>query len=166
MLRFLICVFIALTFSACSNITFVYSDKKDSLEPMFERTLFAFSGKDMPALYKYASEYFGNAVEEGFRLNLSVDEEKTKRSIQSNQVVSKLDYELTMIFSLENIGKDCIIYENTIYSRFSYVPKSSGYNFGSDQSLEKLYELAAKETFEKIINLLSAADLSSCKNED
>ena len=104
--------------------------------------------------------------EEEFRLNLSVDEEKTKRSIQSNQVVSKLDYELTMIFSLENIGKDCIIYENTIYSRFSYVPKSSGYNFGSDQSLEKLYELAAKETFEKIINLLSAADLSSCKNED
>ncbi len=157
--------FIIFLFS-CSNVAFIYDEKIKPINPIYEKTVFVFSGKDIPALYKYSSEYFGNSKANIFQLNINVEEEKTKRSIQSNQVVSKLDYELKIDFVLESINDACKIYKNTVYSRFSYVPKSSGYNFGSDESLEKMYELAARDSIEEIMNLLSTVDSFTCKNED
>ena len=77
---------------------------------------------------------------------------KTKRSVESNQAVSKLDYEITYDYTLKKISNDCILFENKTYSKFSYIPKSSGYNFGSDQSLDSMYGLASKKSLEVFVN--------------
>ena len=47
----------------------------------------------------------------------------------------------------------CKIYEKNIITSFSFVPKSFGYNFGTDKSFEKLYKGSIrKNIFEFIRN--------------
>ena len=53
-----------------------------------------------------------------------------------------------------------------ISSRFSFVTKSSGYNFGADESLEKLYEMALEENLTRFIQEASGYLTSNnCINE-
>ena len=48
-------------------------------------------------------------------------------------------------------------------SYFSILPKSSGYNYGTDSSLEKKYELAVSENLNRFVSLLSDIDINSCQ---
>ena len=98
-------------------------------------------------------------------INIDISEKKTKRSVKDNQAISKLDYELTFQYSLFYNLKMCETYNKIIVSRFSFVPKSSGYNFGSDRSLERSYELAAKENLRDFINSASSTNIKECTNE-
>ena len=80
--------------------------------------------------------------------------------------MSKLDYELKFDFKLEDISKQCVLYEKVVYSKFSYEPKASGYNFGSDKSLENMYDLATKESFRSFLDYVIGLDLFRCIDED
>ena len=77
-----------------------------------------------------------------------------------------MDYELTFIYSLTNLETKCSVLKTDVVSKFSYVPKSSGYNFGSDQSLQKLYELAVKSNLTQFIDSIKQENLNTCKNEN
>ena len=72
-------------------------------------------------------------------------------------------YELRFTYTLESINKNCIIYKKEILSFFSIVPKSSGYNYGTDASLEKKYELAIIENLNQFVSFLSGMDIKNCK---
>ena len=50
-----------------------------------------------------------------------------------------------------------------ILSSFSIIPKSSGYDYGTDASLERKYELAITENLNRYISLLSGVDINNCK---
>ena len=54
-----------------------------------------------------------------------------------------------------------MIYEKELSSYFSIIPKSSGYNYGTDASIEK-YELAITENLNQFISILSDVDLNNC----
>ena len=152
---------------SCSEIEFVYKDSKNILNPIYDKTSYTFTGKDIPSAYRYAARFFGNSKNSNFDLKVSIQEEKIKRSVQSNQAVSKLDYELAFDYELVNIQKSCLVYVKKIISRFSYIPKASGYNFGSDQSLEKLYDLAVENNFEQFVRSYSGnVNLENCINEN
>ena len=152
---------------SCSQIDFVYKDSKNILNPIYNKTTYSFTGKDIPSAYRYSARFFGNNKNTIYGLKISIREEKTKRSIQSNQAVSKLDYELDFNYELTNIEEGCVVFVKKISSKFSYVPKASGYNFGSDQSLEKMYDLAAKSNLEQFIRSFSGStNLKNCVNEN
>tara|TARA_Y100000996_G_C22320547_1_gene560169 strand:- start:11 stop:514 length:504 start_codon:yes stop_codon:yes gene_type:complete len=157
--------FVLLNLFACSQISFIYDDSKNLINPFYNKTTYEFSGTDIASAYRYAARYFGNTSNPTFYIKIKIEEETSKRSVQSNQAVSKLDYELTFIYSLSNLEKECSILETDIVSKFSYVPKSSGYNFGSDQSLQKLYELAVKSNITQFIDSIKQESLNTCKNE-
>ena len=53
----------------------------------------------------YAARYFGNTSSPTFYVKINIEEEKTKRSVQSNQAISKIDYELTFIYSFKKSRK-------------------------------------------------------------
>jgi len=55
-----------------------------------------------------------------------------------------------------------VVYEKELLSFFSIIPKSSGYNYGTDASLEKKYELAVTENLNQFISFLSSVDLNNC----
>ncbi len=157
-------VFILLfTTISCSGVDFVYNESKNSLNPIYNKTLYNFDGIEITSTHRHAGSFFGNNSDPLYKLNIFITEKKTKRSVQTNQAVSKLDYEMIFSYNLFNINKDCVVFDKNILSRFSYVPKSSGYNFGSDQSLLNMYDLAVKENFDQFIGFVSDRDISSCK---
>ena len=47
-------------------------------------------------------------------------------------------------------------------SSFTITPKSSGYDYGTDASLEKNYELVVTENLNSFVSFLSAADIDNC----
>ena len=141
--------------ASCSAIEFTYKDKKNLTSPIYNKTVVTLSGKEIPFVQRYISTYIGNGSDEIYNLGISIEEEKIKRSIQSNQAISKLDYNLEFFYSLRDLSKNCIVYEKSIFTNFAYVPKSDGYNFGSDESLDQMYKLASKENIEEFIRSIS-----------
>ena len=141
--------------ASCSAIEFTYTDKKNLTNPIYNKTVVSLSGKEIPFVQRYISTYIGNGSDEIYNLGININEEKIKRSIQSNQAVSKLDYNLEFFYSLRDLSKNCIVYEKSIFTNFAYVPKSDGYNFGSDESLDQMYKLASKENVEEFVRSMS-----------
>ena len=90
----------------------------------------------------YLPMSFGESDEHTYNLQINIDEKRTKRSVETNQAASNLRYELRFFYTLILNKDSCVTYEKEIASYFSIIPKSSGYNYGTDSSLEKKYELA------------------------
>jgi len=55
-----------------------------------------------------------------------------------------------------------LVYEKQILTSFSIIPKSSGFNYGTDTSLEKKYELAITQNLNQFISFLSNVNLDRC----
>ena len=162
MIQKLSIVFLFIFLISCSNVNFVYEKNNNLTNPIYNKTFYNFSGKEITSAYRYADIYFGSSENSEYELDIKIEEKKIKRSVQSNQAIAKLDYELSFFYNLRNVDKKCLVYNKNIISNFSYVPKSSGYNFGSDQSLIKMYDLAAKENMGKFSVFLSEVDINSC----
>lgn len=154
----IVCVFIL---SSCSNIDFVYDEINNS-NPLYGKTIVETVGAELTFMNSYIPMYFGKIKDEEFMLEVSIKEEKTKRSIETNQAASNLNYQLEFKYTLKSIHKNCLVYSKKILSSFSIIPKSSGYNYGTDVSLEKSYELAITENFNQFTSLLSNLKLNSC----
>ena len=150
---------------SCSNLEFVYKNDLNLNNPIYKKTSFALSGLEIQSFYGLNLRYFGEYEEELYKLIIDIDEEKKKRSVKSNQAVSKLDYKLIFKYQLLNNKKNCIVYRRQLISRFTFEPRSAGYNFGSDQSLIDLYNKASGNNLQQFINSLSGVDLESCINE-
>lgn len=148
--------------SSCSHIEFVYKENKNLINPLYEKTKVNVSGEEVKFVSSYLVMFFGDNKEDLFNLSIKIDEKQTKRSVEANQAASNLRYELRFIYKLVSNERDCIIYEKELLSYFSILPKSSGYNYGTDSSLEKKYELAVTENLNRFITLLSDIDLLSC----
>ena len=162
---FVILGFLVLLYS-CQSLEFIYKDNKNITNPLYEKTKVEIAGAELPLIFSYSSRYFGKNKNNDYLLKIFISETKTNRSVGDNQAVSKLDYMLKFDYYLENINKNCSVLEKTTYSRFTYLPKSSGYNYGSDQSLDKLYELAGSDNLSQFIMSVSGMDLVDCINED
>ena len=106
--------------------------------------------------------FFGQNKQDEYKLIINIDEIKTKRSIETNQATSNLRYELRFFYTLLLNQQNCIVYEKEILSSFSIIPKSAGYNYGTDASLEKKYELAIAQNFNQFISFLSRLDINKC----
>ena len=150
------------TIISCSNIEFVYKEKGSLVNPLYEKTNVVTSGLDLVFIQSYGPTVFGNVKEKNFNLLINIEEKKIKRSVETNQATSNLRYELRFTYTLESINKNCITYNKEVLSFFAIIPKSSGYNYGSDASLEKKYELAIIDNLNQFVSFLSGADINSC----
>ena len=148
---------------SCSNIEFVYKEKGNLINPLYEKTNVSATGIDLVFIQSYIPTVFGNTKENNYNLLINIEEKKTKRSVETNQATSNLRYELRFSYILESTINDCITYEKEILSIFSIIPKSSGYNYGTDASLEKKYELAIIENLNQFVSFLSGVDINNCK---
>ena len=145
--------------ASCSGIEFVYKEQENLTNPIYNKTVVNLSGKEIPFTQRYISTYIGNGSDNIYSLGIRIAEEKIKRSVQSNQAVSKMDYNLEFVYSLRDLNKNCVVYEKSLFSNFSYAPKSEGYNFGSDESLDQMYKLATKENIERFVRFISEEKL-------
>ena len=162
MKKLLLLIFITIVNTSCNDVEFVFKNQENLLNPLYEKTVVSTSGKDLSYMNSYLPMFFGKEKENNFRLEIEIEEEKTKRSVKKNQAVSNIRYELRFLYLLFSNEKNCTIYQKKIVSHFSVLPKSSGYNYGSDASLERKYELAINENLNKFLSLLRNIDLQSC----
>ena len=162
-MRTVFTILICVVFYSCSNIEFVYKNEQNLLNPLYEKTNVINTGFDLPFMKSYIPMFFGINKDEKFNLLINIEEKQTKRSVETNQVTSNLRYELKFFYSLSSIEKNCKIFEKTVLSSFLITPKSSGYNYGTDASLDKKYELAVTENFNQFVYLLSEENIDKCK---
>ena len=153
------------TVISCNEIKFVYNEKENLSNPLYEKTNVDISGVDLGYLYSYIPVVFGTNKTDEFNLEVKVYEKKTKSSIKTNQAVSNLKYELRFLYTLRSNDLNCITYKKEVVSIFDVMPKSSGYNFGTDASLERNYELAITDNLNRFLSFISESNLNSC-NED
>ena len=147
---------------SCSGVEFVYNNEKNPVNPLYQKTKVITSGTDLSFMNSYLPMYFGESDEHTYSLQINVNERKTKRSVETNQATSNLRYELRFYYTLTSIKNNCITFEKEIISYFSIIPKSSGYNYGADTSLEKKYELAVSDNLNQFISILSDINLDNC----
>ena len=162
MKRLVLIFFFIFNFS-CSQLEFVYSDKNEGLNPLYNKTNVTTSGLDLIKMKSYTKMMFGDDKEQEFNLYISVFEKKTKRSIETNQATSTLRYELRFDYKLVLNKDGCVVFNQELLSYFSIIPKSSGYNYGTDISLEKKYELAMSENLNRFVSLISDINLYNCR---
>ncbi len=155
----IVCLFVI---ASCSDIEFVYDDKKNLINPLYEKTEVKTSGVNLAFITSYMPMFFGENKENKFKLVINIEEQKTKRSVEINQATSNLRYELRFFYSLFLNKKNCVIYEKEILSQFSVIPKSAGYNYGSDSSIDKKYELAISQNLDQFVSILSEVNIDSC----
>ena len=147
---------------SCGSIDFVYKEDKNIINPLYEKTDVSTSGLDLNFMNSYLPMFFGNKKDDSFNLSIEIDENKIKRSVETNQATSKLRYELKFIYTLVLNEKNCVAFDKELVSHFSIIPKSSGYNYGTDTSLEKKYQLAITENLNRFVSIIIDRDLNSC----
>ena len=156
-------IFLFFILLSCGNIEFLNSDKGNLTNPIYNKTKVITSGVDLSFVSSYIPMFFGNNKENYYSLSINIKERKTKTSIESNQAASNIRYELRFDYVLVSVKKKCVIYEKEILSNFSIIPKSSGYNYGTDSSLEKKYELVVIENLNRFVSFLSGINLEKCR---
>ena len=147
---------------SCSDIDFVYKEDKNLINPLYEKTEVSSLGININFMNSYLPMFFGNNKDDHFNLSIKIEQNKTKSSVETNQAVSKLRYELIFIYTLVLNEKNCVTFNKELISYFSIIPKSSGYNYGTDSSLEKKYELAITENLNRFVSIILDKDLNSC----
>ena len=153
--------------SACSNIIdFTYNE--DELNNQFyNKTNIKISGDEIPFLNTFVLSKFGTTKNGPLDLGINISETKTKMTIKEHQVSARIDYEIKINYILKNQAKKCTILTNKYYSRFSFIPKSEGYNFGSDKFLETLYKRNLENNISQFLDSLEKnIEKKKCINEN
>ena len=162
MKKFFIIAVFGFTLS-CADIEFVYKEDKNLLNPLYEKTEVNTSGFDINFMNSYLPMYFGNKKEDHYNLSINIVQEKTKSSVETNQAASKLRYSLKFTYTLFLNEKNCVTFKKELFSYFTIIPKSSGYNYGTDTSLEKKYELAITDNVNRFMSILVDENINTCK---
>ena len=159
-------VIILFSLISCTNINFLIDEGVGS-DFLKNKTSVYISGWDNPIIKEMFFFKFGNASDKKFLLSANISEMKTKRSVDENQVAKKIDYTITVDYALGDISKKCRDVLNRQTSRFSFTPKSSGYNFASDVLFDNLLKEAILENLDNFLNFANnEIETQNCLNED
>ena len=163
-----VCIKVVILFSliSCTNINFLLDEGVGS-DFLKNKTSVYISGWDNPIIKEMFFLKFGSASDKKFLLSANISEMKTKRSVDVNQVAKKIDYTITVDYALGDISKKCRDVLNRQTSRFSFTPKSSGYNFASDVLFDNLLKEAILENLDNFLAFANnEIEAQNCLNED
>ena len=138
---------------SCSNVEFVFKDN-NQLNPLKGKTALVINKDTEEKFVRSLFSFFGNSEKFDYILKTKLLEKKENRIIKNNQVAEKIEYTLEATYSLFYKTIECNIFNKTIISKFSFTPKSDGYNFGSDKSFEKLYKNSVDQNINNFIDTL------------
>ena len=138
---------------SCSNIEFVMKDSS-STNTLKNKTLLLIDKNSEQRFVRGLYSYFGNNEKYEYLLKTGFLEKKENRIVKKNQVAEKIEYTLEVNYDLFYKTNECKVYNKTIITKFSFTPKSAGYNFGSDRSFDKLYSNGVDQNINNFIDTL------------
>ena len=151
-IKYIFCTFLFFVFS-CNNIEFVLEDSGPT-NPLKNKTMLLIDKGSEKRFMRGLYSYFGNNEIYEYILKTKFSEKKENRIIKNNQVAEKIEYTIEIDYDLFYKSKECKIFNKTIISKFSFTPKSAGYNFGSDRSFDKLYSSSIDKNINNFIDAL------------
>ena len=166
MKNFILLILMLCFLLACSNIEFSYIEDELNNQ-LYNKTNIIITGDEIPFLNTIVLSKFGISQNEFLDLEINISEKKTKMVIKTNQVSTRIDYEIVINYILSNQSKKCTILTKKQYSRFSFIPKSEGYNFGSDKFLDNLYIRNIENNIDQFLDSLDKQiEKRKCINEN
>ena len=151
-IKYIACTLLFFIFS-CSNIEFVIKDSSQT-NSLKNNTLLLIDKNSDQRFVRSLYSYFGNNENYEYILKPMFLEKKKNRIVKNNQVAEKIEYTLEVNYDLYYKTSECKVYNKTIISKFSFTPKSAGYNFGSDRSFDKLYSSSVDQNINNFIDAL------------
>jgi len=143
--------FLLLFIFSCSNIEFVLKDS-NLKNPLKNNTVLLVDKNSEERFMRGLYSNFGNNEKYEYILKTTFLEKKENRIVKNNQVAEKIEYTLEVNYDLFYKTIECKIYNKKIISKFSFTPKSTGYNFGSDRSFDKLYDSNVDQNINNFID--------------
>ena len=153
MIKGLVLFLLILSLPSCNNIDLLLVEN-NSFNKLKGNTSIRLSGTNKERFTQEVISFFGNSNNGEYILTANFSEKKENRLVKKNQVAEKIDYELTVDYSIFYKDMGCKIFNKTVISKFSFVPKSFGYNFGTDRSYEKLYIVSVKKNIREFVDLV------------
>ncbi len=150
--KYYVCSLFFFIFS-CSNIEFVLKDR-NLTNPLKDKTILLMDKNSEDRFVRGLYSYFGNNEKYEYILKTKFFERKENRIVKNNQVAEKIKYTLEVNYNLFYKTSECNIFNKTVISKFSFTPKSAGYNFGSDRSFDKLYNSSVDQNINNFIDAL------------
>ena len=138
---------------SCSNIEFTLKNSGPT-NPLKNKTMLLVDKNSEEKFVRGLYSNLGNNEKYEYILKTTFLEKKENRIVKNNQVAEKIEYTLEVNYNLFYKTRECKIYNKTIISKFSFTPKSAGYNFGSDRSFNKLYESSVDQNINNFIDAL------------
>ena len=138
---------------SCSNIEFVLKDN-NLKNPLKNKTALLIDKGSEERFIRGLYSNFGNNEKYEYILKTTFIEKSENRIVKNNQVAEKIEYTLEVKYDLFYKTSECKIYDKTIISKFSFTPKSAGYNFGSDRSFDRLYNSSVDQNINNFISAL------------
>ena len=154
--KYIACSFLFFIIS-CSNIEFVLKDSSET-NPLKHKTLLLMDKNSDEKFARRLYSYFGNNEKYDYILKTTFLEIKENRIVKNNQVAEKIEYTLEIGYDLFYKTSECRIFNKTIISKFSFTPKSGGYNFGSDRSFDKLYNGSVDQNINNFIDAIQISE--------
>ena len=139
---------------SCGNIEFVLKDS-DSPNLIKNNVQVVVMSKEKNRLTRELYSYFGNNIIGDYVLVISMVETKENRVVKKNQVAEKIDYGLNINYDLFYKSRECKVLNKKIITKFTTSPKSFGYNFGADRSLDKLYISSINRNIQEFIQYIT-----------
>jgi len=153
--KILAALFLFAFISSCSSIEFVYKNM-GLVEKYINKTKVIAHGDESEFLTASLTKKFGTigrVYKYILRTNIKINETVTS----TNQDQSATGYLVNIIiqYDLTNDTGSCLLYSNSIKTSFTYNAKSEGYNFGTEQSLEKNIKQNINKNLEIFLQRLS-----------
>ena len=137
-----------LILTGCGKIDLLLLDNQDK-NKLRGNTSIVLKGGPLEIFAEEVYSFFEDNQKGEYILITTISEKTENRLVKTNQVAEKINYELTVDYEVFYKSMSCNIFNKKIVSSFSFVPKSFGYNFGTDRSLEKLYRSSLIKNIEK-----------------
>ena len=162
---YFICFFACLF--SCSNIDFVLQKNNEEANKLLHKTIVSIQETPNKIIGEEIVRFFGIPKTNEYEVFINFQEEKKNRIVNTNQVATKIEYQITGDYTLKKYGGHCTLLKEKFITKFFFNPKSSGYNFASDVSLNNLYSLSVKENIGSFIQSVNFDFNSlSCINEN
>ena len=85
---------------SCGSIDFVYNEKKNLVNQLYQKTEVSTSGVNLNFINSYLPMFFGVNNKNSYSLIIDIKERKTKRSVETNQTASNIKYELRFFYTI------------------------------------------------------------------
>tara|TARA_X000000368_G_C23047808_1_gene719936 strand:- start:2392 stop:2883 length:492 start_codon:yes stop_codon:yes gene_type:complete len=161
MIRFFVFIIIFFALVSCGEVELVLKDAKD-INPYKNNTLLVLDNTVLPNVAQEFISVIGSQSKYKYILKVDLLEKKENMLVKKNQVAEKIDYEITINYVLLNSNRSCELESQKIITRFSFVPKSFGYNFGTDSSFNNLYQNTIRKNIDKFISLNTYKKIDEC----